>query len=444
MLTARVKGQGTILMSISGNTTMSHDVGSFRPNDERPTSLTVETDFEAYRREKYTDRRSYIGTYIPSYYDTCIPVENKGYGSEISQGKEYLSASGTVTAKQIKVSYGTERELKNEFSVGGSWPPAGNANFGHGQTDTEKWGWTLEDHSGNVSTPLTSISGFFRVTLTDTAVSGSQTGQPPGPPCTTCPNCDRSVITVTDHLKGTCPMDGTADGCGKKIYNCTPEEEALQDSWHTERTCELGDNFLDPWWIKCNTKFRHCTNGRCWYRWRSWRGHSDGTTSQAPSSVINQYAESHFVDDPPAMAVCTISDCQDSTPYDPNSSSAGLHAYHSECYRYKCTGGGHSWYPSCTDTTHTNANGDSCTVAGYECVSHTPMYPAPPTTVTCGQCSVSYNPQGSLASRHELIPCPRTRIAHDLACGESFYRCSNTNTCIWNWRHSSWNDDPEL
>ena len=70
--------------------------------------------------------------------------------------------------------------------------------------------------------------------------------------------------------------------------------------------------------------------------------------------------------------------------------------------------------------------------------------PPPPTTVTCGQCGVSYNPQGSLAWRHEYIPCPRTRIAHDKVCGRSFYRCSNTNTCIWNWRHSSWNDDPEL
>ena len=70
--------------------------------------------------------------------------------------------------------------------------------------------------------------------------------------------------------------------------------------------------------------------------------------------------------------------------------------------------------------------------------------PPPPTTVTCGQCSVSYNPQGSLAWSHEYIPCPRTRIAHDQVCGESFYRCSNTNTCIWGWRHSSWNDDPTL
>ena len=159
------------------------------------------------------------------------------------------------------------------------------------------------------------------------------------------------------------------------------------------------------------------------------------------------YTDTHGTTTPttPAMVVCDIEGCQDSTPYDATSSSAGLHAYCNECSQYKCNGVDHSWQTSCTDTTHTNSNGDSCTVAGYECVSHTPVYPAPPpTTVSCGGCSVSYDPQGSLAWRHEYIPCPRTRIAHDLACGASFYRCSNTNTCIWNWRHSSWNDDPEL
>ena len=148
-----------------------------------------------------------------------------------------------------------------------------------------------------------------------------------------------------------------------------------------------------------------------------------------------------------SLVVCTISGCQDSTSYDPTSSSAGLHAYCNECYQYKCNGVDHSWQTSCSDTAHTNTNGDSCQASGfYECVSHTPVYPAPPppTTVSCGGCSVSYDPQGSLAWRHEYIPCPRTRIAHDLACGGSFYRCSNTNTCIWGWRHSSWNDDPEL
>ena len=131
--------------------------------------------------------------------------------------------------------------------------------------------------------------------------------------------------------------------------------------------------------------------------------------------------------------------------------------------------GNHSWIiaPPCNDDTHcmyacqtnsdhsmvvgscysTNTNGDRCTVTNYYvCQYHTHAYPAPspppPTPVTCGQCSVSYNPQGSRAWRHELIPCPRTRTEHGLVCGGSFYRCSNTNTCIWGWRHSSRNDDP--
>ena len=113
--------------------------------------------------------------------------------------------------------------------------------------------------------------------------------------------------------------------------------------------------------------------------------------------------------------VCTISGCQDSTPYDPNSSSAGLHAYHSECYRYKCTGGGHSWYPSCTDTTHTNANGDSCTVAGYECVSHTPVYPAGGST----------NPESvpELAEESDCPSCGGANFYDCVKCGERFDTC---------------------
>ena len=92
--------------------------------------------------------------------------------------------------------------------------------------------------------------------------------------------------------------------------------------------------------------------------------------------------------------VCTISGCQDSTPYDPNSSSGGWHAPCDECSQYRCTGGGHSWYPSCFDTTHTNSNGDSCTVAGYECASHTPVYPFSPSVSLNSQ---SYSAGGSVS-----------------------------------------------
>ena len=289
-----------------------------------------------------------------------------------------------------------------------------------------------------------------------------------------------------------------AQGCGRSYYKCPSllDHSAVQE--HQERTCNTV-----MWEKPTGTLNAYKTNHECERKYRNCMGHTrvhnpdaiiknskhsdDGSDSTEEAnaggtlhacdihdtSVSGDHSSTWLCNESPcsnlqvpyclaicpetgnhgtattpttpAMVVCDIAGCQDSTPYDPTSSSAGLHAYCNECSQYKCTGGGHSWYPSCTDTTHTNSNGDSCTVAGYECVSHTPVYPAPPpTTVSCGGCSVSYDPQGSLAWRHEYIPCPRTRIAHDLACGASFYRCSNTNTCIWNWRHSSWNDDPEL
>ena len=127
--------------------------------------------------------------------------------------------------------------------------------------------------------------------------------------------------------------------------------------------------------------------------------------------------------------VCTISGCQDSTPYDPTSSSAGLHAYHSECSQYKCTGGGHSWQTSCSDTAHTNTNGDSCTATGfYECVSHTPVYSAapapPPSTVRCPLCPVSYDPTDPDSyTNHLPVTC--------INCDVGFTGCTNHESACY-------------
>ena len=133
--------------------------------------------------------------------------------------------------------------------------------------------------------------------------------------------------------------------------------------------------------------------------------------------------------------VCTISGCQDSTSYDPTSSSAGLHAYCNECYQYKCNGVDHSWQTSCSDTTHTNTNGDSCTATGfYGCVSHTPVYLSSDNgnnddadddsgdsvvMVTCSNCTWQYD--SSDASAVERHTVPKTCSA----CGQPFTACSN-------------------
>ena len=130
--------------------------------------------------------------------------------------------------------------------------------------------------------------------------------------------------------------------------------------------------------------------------------------------------------------VCTISGCQDSTPYDPTSSSAGLHAYCNECYQYKCNGVDHSWQTSCSDTTHTNTNGDSCTATGfYECVSHTPVYPAFACGVHTGDASLSSNhlriESGTLAGYctwHTFYQCSKSsHVSMTGGCGDTFYKC---------------------
>ena len=277
---------------------------------------------------------------------------------------------------------------------------------------------------------------------------------------TECGTGDDIGFVLDDVKKVKLRARPVGQGCGHKYYKCPGHLDREGVQKHEIRTCTKGYVAEDGTKGPClDSDGEPLQYRRCMY-WQ--RDHNENDSWNYVGSHSNNGSDS---DDEEANAggttptttptesslvVCTISGCQDSTPYDPTSSSGGWHAPCDECSQYRCTGGGHSWYPSCSDTTHTNSNGDSCTAGGYECVSHTPVYPAPaapaapapPTTVTCGQCSVSYNPQGSLASRHELIPCPRTRTAHNKVCGGSFYRCSNTNTCIWGWRHSSWNDDP--
>ena len=170
-----------------------------------------------------------------------------------------------------------------------------------------------------------SLSESFSVTLNDTEVSDSN------PPvsvdgCAECPNCEGSVNTVDDHVKrlvdengeevlAICPLGagGNSEGCGKKIYNCTPEEEAVHDAWHMERTCTNDSWFSLGNLIEkegpCEEKFRHCTQSDCGYRYRWGRGHSDGSISEAPAGVTNAYADSHNLETPPDEGMVAANCC---------------------------------------------------------------------------------------------------------------------------------------
>ncbi len=109
----------------------------------------------------------------------------------------------------------------------------------------------------------------------------------------------------------------------------------------------------------------------------------------------------------------------------------------------------HSLQASCTST---NTNGDSCTVTNfYLCQSHTHQYPAP--TITCNGCSATVNYKwvhwrrcsrcnkayytcklvGLRWHTHQKT-CLRTK--NGVPCGQSFYSCSNPNTCFYGWTHS--------
>ena len=130
--------------------------------------------------------------------------------------------------------------------------------------------------------------------------------------------------------------------------------------------------------------------------------------------------------------VCTIQNCQDSTPYNLNDvAAAALHAYCNECVQYKCNGSDHTVQASCSDASHVNTNGDSCTVAGYGCVPHTPVYPAFACGVHTGDASLSSNHQqiesGTLAGYctwHTFYQCSKSsHVSMTGGCGDTFYKC---------------------
>ena len=212
------------------------------------------------------------------------------------------------------------------------------------------------------------------------------------------------------------------EGCGRSYYNCNERNNDL----HTNRDC-IGNSIDDDEEANAGGSMHACNIHPA----SDSGSHTSYTCNISPCSGLIWwgcvYAQCPETGNH-GKVVCTISGCQDSTPYDATSSSAGLHAYCNECYQYKCTGGGHSWYPSCFDTTHTNANGDSCTVAGYECVSHTPVYSAapapPPSTVRCPLCPVSYDPTDPDSyTNHLPVTC--------INCGVGFTGCTNHESACY-------------
>ena len=325
-----VKAHGIGKLDLSLNDSgIPRDVGDFRATDVEPTPLTVNEDFYCYDRANCTVIRAYVGNYVAVYEDTCIPIANEGFKSEVMPGTEPLSATGSVVPWEIDIQYGTEKAINKSMGFSGGWPPTVGVDAGWGETSTKKWGWKLREVLHKKKSPEP-FSGSFTVKIIDKEISNSQ------PPisvtgCVTCPNCNGSVNTVDDHVKkvkhyktgkkvpATCPVEAITigpgpdivAGCGKKIYECTELEAALQAAWHQIRTCSNDSTFAPGQLTRlgddvCGKKFRHCTQSDCFFRYKIGEGHSDGTTSQAPANVINAYPNSHLIDDPPTTATATL------------------------------------------------------------------------------------------------------------------------------------------
>ena len=137
------------------------------------------------------------------------------------------------------------------------------------------------------------MDSTFSVTVKNEVSIGEGSAEPP---CEVCDNCNNFVHNKNDHYLGLCPIDTLnfveVPGCGEKRWSC---EKTKVKNWHAPRDCtNIGETPGE-----CFIPFRHCTNGNCFYRIIFWRGHSDGSTSEAPAGVMNAYADSHIFETPP-------------------------------------------------------------------------------------------------------------------------------------------------
>ena len=119
----RARGQGKIDLSVDPKGAATYDIGSFRETDLQPTALSTGKEFYTYGRAKCSVIRTYEAGYIPSYYDTCIPIANEGYKSEVLAGTEPLAAEASVTPWDISVVYGTENQITTTLGFSGGLPP---------------------------------------------------------------------------------------------------------------------------------------------------------------------------------------------------------------------------------------------------------------------------------------------------------------------------------
>ncbi len=457
-LEVTAKGQGRILLTLnrdSGGPTSNEDVGSYRGLED-PTALDNDEKFYLEHHVPHENIRSYEDGFDSPYDDECVPVKHKGYNLEVVTGREDLDAVGKVFAEKVSIAYGRERSTQQALGLTGGWDSAAiEANFVHGTKRT--WGWKLIAHTENYTSD--SIDSSFRVTVND--IVSIEEGDPQDPACVECENCDEFVHNKDDHYLGLCPIDDSVDGCGKKRWSC---ETSKQLAWHQIRDCY--NSVTVPLPLAggptefCPERFRHCRNSECDFRIKRKRGHSDGTQSNSPSGVANLTAESHLIDEPPAMHVCGVHEswqsgdhawgtflCGDATHVgylcqvssDHSTLISGYSGSFYECQPHQTFACGHTDLTA-NASTHvqaqcpsTSAGGVRCTHTYWACLhpaggsSHNHTYMS-----ACGACSVSYDPSNSTENNNH-----RTRTCR--WCSQTWQKCvSGAPQCLVKTNRKCW------
>ncbi len=183
-------------------------------------------------------------------------------------------------------------------------------------------------------------------------------------------------------------------------------------------------------------------------------------TTPPPPDTVTYACGVHDVGSDPVSSHALQASCSVTDSHGQQCTVTGFYKCQSHTHQYPALISGvcgHT-YTSAQSNSHrsvtcpTDSNGNACTSGSYYvCQSHTHQYPAP--AITCNGCSTTVNYKWVHWRRCSLCnkayytcklvglrwhtqqkTCKRTK--NGVPCGQSFYSCSNPNTCFYGWTHS--------
>ena len=250
------KGPGTLTLYLGGGSRQIK-VGAWESGDANLSNGSGNYEYEIRRPNRNNYSFPEDNSYKPPYDDSCVPYENKGYKSEITENLTSVLSidGGKATFNGIDTHVGGANTSKKTLIAAAGWKKA-DVSIGYSSSSTKSWIHRPSATSLSVPTTPYSLDGTFSVEVNDTEESGSRNSPHPPLGCVLCPagerGCNNYVHTTTEHQL-TCPFHGI-------YYRCIEDDYNL----HRPRNCNFNKwPFSDD--DPCGQPFRNCTPEHCLY-----------------------------------------------------------------------------------------------------------------------------------------------------------------------------------